>query len=330
MVTNADRSRIYLSSWVPGEGRVYAIDTATRSVIGFAAAGNAQNRSIAISPDGLRVYSFRREGATPNQTMGILVLDALTLAEIATVPIAGPSCTTTFTDIVVVPDGRIVAAVCTDGVRVIDPVTFAVAVRGAPLSSTSSRLLGVSPDGSEVYVGTGSNAISVFGTTAIAALNVDTGASVALTWNVPPAGSYPGFSSGTVPTRVTVVPVAGGSPQDTIYLFSYFATSASNVPIAWTRAQDLTPGLNGGNRHITRLAAVGSTAILGVDGGGLFGLSGRLEAVRRIAINPASPGASLITAQGAFLSLPGVSNLSDIVVLGPLFADGFEAAPVAP
>jgi DNA-binding beta-propeller fold protein YncE len=329
MVANADRSRIYLSSWVSGQGRVYAIDTATRGVLGFAAAGNAQNRSIAISPDGLRVYSFKREGATPNLTIGIMVLDALTLAEIATVPITGANCTTTFSDIVVMPDGRIVAAICTDGVRVIDPVTFAVAVRGAPLPSTNSRLLGVSPDGSEVYVGTGSNAISVFGTTAIAALNVDTGASVALTWNVPPAGSYPGFDSGTAPTRVTVVPVVGGSPQDTIYLFSYFAASASNVPIAWARAADLTPALNGGNRHVTRLAAVGSTAVIGMDGGGLVGLSGRLGAVRRIAIDPASTTASLVTSQGAFLDLPGVSNLTDIVVVSPLFADGFEAGPVA-
>lgn len=329
MVTNADRSRIYLSSWVTGQGRVYAIDTATRSVLGFAAAGNAQNRSIAISPDGLRVYSFKREGATPNLTIGIMVLDAVTLAEIATVPITGPNCTTTFTDIVVMPDGRIVAAICTDGVRVVDPVTFAVAVRGSPLPSTNSRLLGVSPDGSEVYVGTGSNAISVFGTTAIAALNVDTGASVAVTWNVPPAGSYPGFDSGSGPTRVTVVPVLGGSPQDAIYLFSYFSAAAPNVPIAWARAADLTPALNGGNRQLTRLAAVGSTAVLGVDGGGLVGLSGRVGAVRRIAIDPAATGSSLVTAQGAFLSLPGVGNLSDIVVVSPLFADGFESAPVA-
>ena len=329
MVANADRSRIYLSSWVSGQGRVYAIDTATRSVLGFVAAGNAQNRSIAISPDGLRVYSFKREGAAPNLSIGIMVLDALTLAEIATVPITGPNCTTTFTDIVVMPDGRIVAAICTDGVRVIDPVTFAVAVRGAPLPSTNSRLLGVSPDGSEVYVGTGSNAIGVFGTTAIAALNVDTGTSAALTWNVPPAGSYPGFDSGTAPTRVTVVPVAGGAPQDTIYLFSYFSAGASNVPIAWARAADLSPATNSGNRHLTRLAAVGSTAVLGVDGGGLFGLSGRLDAVRRVAIDPASTGSNLITSQGAFLTLPGVSNLTDIVVVSPLFADGFESGPVA-
>ena len=240
MVADADRTRIYLSSWVASVGsRVYAIDTATRSVVGFAPAGNAQNRAIAISPDGLRVYAFRREGASPNLTTAVLVLDALTLAEIASVPITGTNCATSLRDIVVMPDGRIVANACTDGLRIIDPVTFAVELGGS-LPSTASRLLGVSPDGLEVYVGTGSNTIGVFGTTGLRAINVNTGEGNSVTWNVPPAGSYPAFASDSVPTRMTVVPVPGLPPDQTLYFFSYFAASASNVPLVWTRAASLS------------------------------------------------------------------------------------------
>jgi hypothetical protein len=325
MVANGDRSRIYVSSWQSfGEGRVYAIDPATRSVIGSIAAGNAQNRAIAISPDGLRVYTFKREGASPDQTIGILVIDALTMAEIATVPITGPGCTTNFRDLVVVPDGRIVAGICNDGLRIIDPVTFSVAVRG-DASSANARLLGFSPDGSEVYIGAGSNAISVFGITGLRAFNVDTGVVNDLTWNVPSAPSYPGFSSSAAPVRLAVVPVAGGAPGDAIYLFSYFSPGAANEPIAWARASTL----GGGVRQLTRLAAVGSTAIVGVAENGLVGLSARLGSARRIAIDPLVNDASLITAQGGFLSLPGVGTLTDVVITSPLFLDGFESEEVA-
>lgn len=326
MVANADRSKIYLSSWSSTSGgQVYAIDAATRIASAPAPAGNAQNRAIAISPDGLRVYTFRREGASPNQTIGILVLDALTLAEIATVPITGSNCTTNFRDLVVVPDGRIVAGICNDGLRVVDPVTFDVAVRGGSAASLG-RLLGVSPDGSEVYIGVGSNNISVFGVTGLRAFNVETGVSVDLTWNVPAAPSYPGFSSSAAPVRLTVVPVAGGLPGDAIYFFSYFSAGAANEPVVWARASSLS----GGARQVTRLAAVGSTAVLGFGDDGLLGLSARLNNVRRIAINPAATDASLITSQGAFLSLPGVGTLTDIVVAKPLFGDGFEGEEEPP
>lgn len=325
MVANADRSRIYVSSWLSsGEGRVYAIDTATRSVIGSIAAGNAQNRAIAISPDGLRLYTFKREGAAPDVTVGVMVIDALAMTEIATVPITGANCPTTLRDLVVVPDGRIVVGVCTDGLRIVDPVTFDVAVRGGAPSSIG-RLLGVSPDGSEVYIGAGSNAISVFGITGLRAFNVDSGVSTDLTWNVPQAPSYPGFSSSAAPVRLAVVPVAGGAPGDAIYLFSYFSAGAANEPIAWARASTLS----GGVRQLTRLAAVGSTAIVGVAENGLVGLSARLGSARRIAIDPLANDASLITAQGGFLSLPGVGTLTDVVITSPLFLDGFESEQVA-
>ncbi|MFO0043363.1 MAG: YncE family protein [Pseudomonadota bacterium] len=330
MVANADRSRVYVSSWssISG-GQVYAIDTATRTASGPAPAGNAQNRAIAISPDGLRVYTFKREVVSTNETIGVLVLDALTLAEIATVPITGPGCTTNFRDLVVMPDGRIVAGICNDGLRISDPVTFAVAVRGGAPAALG-RLLGVSPDGSEIYIGTGSNAINVFGITGLRTFNVDTGVSTDLTWNVPVAPSYPGFTTSAAPVRLTVVPVVGGLPGDAIYLFSYFSAGAPNEPIAWARASTLSSGL----RQLTRLAAVGSTAVIGVGEDGLLGLSARGNNVRRIAIDPGATDASLITSQGAFLSLPGVGTLTDIVVVKPLFADGFEgdaaAVPSAP
>jgi hypothetical protein len=327
MVSNADRTRIYVSSWTDAtpdnRGEIYAIDTRTRRVVGSAVVGLVQNRTVAISPDDLRVYTFKVELVGGVGALSVAVLDATTLAGIASVPINGQGCLQNTRQVYAMPDGRIVVNACSDGLRVIDPVTFAVATRGST-PNTSERLLGHSPDGSEVYLGTGSTSLGVFGTTGVRALNVDTGASVDLTWNVPPAGSYPGFGSGTSPSRLTVVPVAGGTPDEAIYLFSYFSAGFSNTPIAWARAASLSNGA----RQLTGLAAVGGTAVVGVDVGGLVGLSGRLDSARRVLIDPASSSAT-IASSGDFVSMPGLGTLADIIVVpyapDPLFNDDFES-----
>lgn len=329
MVANADRSRIYVSSWTDASpdnrGEVYAIDTRTRRVVGSATVGLSQNRTVAISPDDLRVYTFQVELVDGVGALRVAVLDASTLTSIASVPIEGPSCLQSKREVHVVPDGRIVVNACTDGLRIIDPVTFAVVARGST-ANTSERLLGHSPDGSEVYLGLGSSSLGVFGTTGVRAVSVDTGASVDLTWNVPPAGSYPGFGSGTSPSRLTVVPVVGGAPGDTIYLFSYFSAGSANAPVVWARASTLSGGL----RQLTGLAAVGSTAVIGVAPDGVVGLSGRLDSARRVLVDPASSTAT-IASSGDFLSLPGLGTLADIIVVpyapDPLFGDDFEADP---
>jgi hypothetical protein len=327
MVANADRSRIYVSSWTDAtpdnRGEIYAIDTRTRRVVDSAAVGLLQNRTVAISPDDLRVYTFKVTSVGGVSSLSVAVLDALTLDEIASVPVTGASCLQNTRQVYVVPDGRIVVNACSDGLRVIDPVTFTVATRGTT-PNTSERLLGHSPDGSEVYLGTGSTSLGVFGTTGVRALNLATGASVDLTWNVPPAGSYPGFGSGSAPSRLTVVPVVGGTPDEAIYLFSYFSAGFSNTPIAWARAASLSNGV----RQLTGLAAVGGTAVVGVDVGGLVGLSGRLDSARRVLIDPASSSAT-IASSGDFVSMPGLGTLADIIVVpyapDPLFNDDFES-----
>ena len=321
MVANADRTRIYLSSaTLSGSvaGQVHVIDTRTRQRIATAAVGNAQNRTIALSPDGQRVYTFKREGSGSSLSKGVVVLDAVTLAEIATVPLIGSGCATNSGEVLVMPDGRIVASGCSDGLRVIDPVSFAVSSGGAT-PTAAAPLLGVSPDGSEVYVpqpvqgGPG-----VFGATGVRAINPSTGASTVLTWNVPPASSYPGFGSGLL-SRIAVV----GSGPAAVYYFCYFDPGFSNTAIAWATASSLNA------RQLIGLAAIGATAVVGAEAAGQIGLSGRTGSVRRLAFGtPNGLSPPPVSATSSFLSLPGVGSLSDIIVVPypqeVVFVDGFE------
>ena len=148
MVTNADRSQIWLSSWrdLPAlfnEGQVHRIDTRTRQVVASQAVGIRQNRTIALSPDASRVYTWKQESVDGVNSIGIAVLEANTLAEIAVVPITGPSCLQFAEQIAVAPDGRIVAGGCADGLRIIDPVTLAVTI-GATTPVTSTPIFGFS------------------------------------------------------------------------------------------------------------------------------------------------------------------------------------------
>mgnify|MGYP001809878208 CR=1 FL=1 len=321
MVANADRTRIYLSSATTSggvAGQVHVIDTRTRQRIASVAVGNAQNRTIALSPDGQRVYTFKREGSGPSLSKGVIVLDAVTLAEIATVPLVGSGCAANAGQVLAMPDGRIVASGCSDGLRVIDPVSFAVSF-GGTTPTAEAPLLGVSPDGSEVYVpqpvpgGPG-----VFGATGVRAIHPSTGASTVLTWNVPQAGSYPGFGS-SVLSRVAVV----GSGPDAVYYFCYLDPGFSNAAIGWATPASL------GARQLIGLAAVGSTAVIGADPSGQIGLSGRLGSIRRLAFGtPSGLTPPPVSATSSFLSLPGVGTLSDIIVVPypqeVVFVDGFE------
>lgn len=308
MVANSDRSRIYLSSWIQNQGQVYAIDTRTRSVLAMAPAGTRQNRAIAISPDGQRVYTFRGEGSAPDNTIGILVLNAASLTEIVTIPITGANCTTSFTDIVVVPDGRVVANICTDGLRVIDPVNLTVSVRGS-----NSRLLGVAPDGLEIYA-SAVGSVSAFGSTGVRTVEVSSGTSTNVTWNVS-GSSFPGFGNAQA-IRATVVP----GNVDPLVFMTYFDPGFANAATGIGRTSSLMPP----SRQLTAISDVGTAAIMGVDETGRLGLVGRPEGIKRIRIDPQASGAAVISADSAILALPGLGTISDIIVLGPLFADGFE------
>ncbi|MBL8273713.1 MAG: hypothetical protein JNJ74_07880, partial [Xanthomonadales bacterium] len=118
MVANGDATRLWVSSYLPASvgverrGMVYAIDTASRRVVGSVAVGNRQNRAIAISPDASRIYTFRQEGSAPNATIALAVLDAQTLATLADAALPVTECLQFVADIKVHPDGRIFVSGC--------------------------------------------------------------------------------------------------------------------------------------------------------------------------------------------------------------------------
>jgi DNA-binding beta-propeller fold protein YncE len=323
MVANPSGSRIYLSSAQSGNGLVHAIDTATYEVVATAGAGAAQNRTIAISPDGSRVYTWK-VGSSPQ--LGVLVLDAADLTEIATVPITGNNCVSGRNDIFVMPDGRIVANACNDGLRIIDPVTLAVGV-GPTLPAGSGSLLGASPDGAELYVArTGALGVAA-GNTGVRAIDLATGVPSEFTWELLPAGSFPGFASGAAIRRLTVIKAPGASLADTWYYAGYYSAGGV-VPVAYARASDLAPNASGvRNRRMIGLVAISGAMALGSADGKLGLAASGSGSLRRLRFNPEfSPPQSHVTAAGALVPFPGTSTLSDMIVLGiaSLFCDGFE------
>jgi hypothetical protein len=327
MVANADRTLIYLSSWadVPGlfnEGQVYVIDTRLRRVIASRAVGIKQNRSIALSPDGLRVYTWKLESVDGVTTIGVAVLDAITLAEIAVAPISGPSCIQFASQIAVAPDGRIVAAGCDDGLRIIDPVTFAVSIGGLAARS-SSPVYGFSPDGGEVYVAAaGTGAVSAGGT-GVRAIDLTTGIGTDFFWQVP--GGSPVFPNGSGAVRMVVVQRPDDLPGDPTVFFSY-DSSFGNTPLAWARASDLAPPAGPRVRRMIGRAALGPASAVGASPDGSIGLGARLGGIRRLLFE--TPGAEVVAADGAILPFLGVGTLTDVIVSpylpDPLFQDNFE------
>ncbi|MCE3003536.1 MAG: YncE family protein [Xanthomonadaceae bacterium] len=323
MVRSPDGSRIFLSSASGSSGSVYAIDVATRQVVESAAAGIAQNRTIAISPDGSRVYTWK---VTSSTEIGVLVLDANDLSEIATVPITGSNCVNGRNDVFVMPDGRIIANACNDGLRIIDPQTLAVGV-GPTLPTGSGSLLGTSPDGVELYVSR-SGALGVAANnTGVRAIDLATGVASEFTWSLPPAGSFPGFASGAGIRRLSVVKVPGASLANTYYYATYLSAGGV-VPIAYARASDLVPGPGGTrNRRMIGLVAISGATSLGSANGRLGFATAGLNAIRRLRFDPEFvPPANHVTAAGSAVSFTGTSTLTDVIVFGDgeLFCDGYE------
>lgn len=323
MVRSPDGSRIFVSSAQSGSGSVYAIDTASREVVASAAAGIVQNRTLAISPDGSRVYTWKVTGPS---AIGVLVLDATDLSEIATVPITGTGCLTGRNDVFVMPDGRIVANACSDGLRIIDPQTLAVGV-GPTLPSGSGRILGASPDGAELYVSR-SGALGVAaGNTGVRAIDLATGVPSEFSWDLPPAGSFPGFANGASIQRLTVVRAPGASLANT-YVYATYSSAGGAVPVAYARASDLAPGAGGQrNRRMIGLVAIPGVSSLGSANGRLGLATAGSGGIRRVRFDPEfAPPSSHVLAGGAVVPFAGTSTLTDVIVFGSgdLFCDGYE------
>ncbi len=324
MVANADRSRIYLSSWrfanPQNQGLIYVIDTRLRQVVaGPVVVGLKQNRTIGISPDGMRVYTWKLESVNGVTSIGVVVLDAITLAEIATVPITGANCIATATNVAVSPDGRIVATVCTDGVRIIDPVTFAVTLGGLPTVG-NARILGFSPDGGEVYV-SGLGPVN-FTNTGIRAIDLTTGAGNDFSWNLGVGGNL-AISSGAQAFRMHTVRRPSDPPDDPTVYFSYFAAGANN-PVAWASGSALVAR----QRTLIGRGAAGPGSSIGISPDGTVGLTARIGGVQRVVTEPASDPLLRIAPSGSILAQTGVASFTDIIVVPYppdfVFQNGFE------
>ena len=325
MVANAARSQIWLSSWrnLPGlnEARVHRIDTGLRQVVATAAVGIRQNRTIALSPDESRVYTWKQESIDGVSSIAVAVLDATTLAEIAVVPITGPSCLQFASQIAVAPDGRIVAAGCSDGLRIIDPATLAVTLGASPPLS-SSAILGFSPDGIEVYVPTAAGASAA--NAGVHAIDLDTGVGSSFSWSV--SDGAPGFPQGSSATRMTVVQRPDDPPGNPTVFFTY-ASSFGNPPVAWAKASDLAPAEGPRERRLLGRLLVGPASSLGAAVDGRVGLGARIGGIRRLQFG-SSPSDPVVAADGNIVNLAGVGPLTDVVIppsiTDILFADDFD------
>lgn len=320
MVANADRSMIWLSSWrdlgATNEALVHRIDTRSRQVVASRAVGNRQNRTIALSPDASRVYTWKQQTNDGVTTIGVVVLDAMSLDEIAVVPISGPSCLQFAAHIGVAPDGRIVATGCADGLRIIDPVTLAVSI-GSVTPVTASFVLGFSPDGAEVYVN-GGGAVTGGGTgTGVRAIDLDTGVGTDFHW----AGGGASFPTNSAIARMIVVQRPTDPPGDPTVFFTY-ASAFGNPPIAWARASDLAPAQGPRVHRLLGRTNVGPATSFAASPDGTLGLGARIGGIQRILVD------GELAADGPVVALVGVANLSDVVIPPPLvdalFADGFD------
>ena len=325
MVSNAARSQIWLSSWRdlpgPNEGRVHRIDTGLRQVVATATVGSRQNRTIALSPDESRVYTWKQVTVGDKTTIGVVVLDAMSLAEIAVVPISGPGCLEFAEHVAVAPDGRIVASGCNDGLRLIDPSTLVVSLGAVPPLS-SSPILGFSPDGAEVYVPNGT--VASAGNPGVRAIDLDSGVGSDFYWSV--TGSPVGFPQGSTAARMTVVQRPADPPGDPTVFFTY-ASAFGNPPVAWAKASDLAPAIGPRERRLLGRTNVGPASSFGAAVDGTIGLGGRINGIRRLVFG-ATPADPVVATDGSIVDLAGVGSLTDIVVPPPtidlLFADGFD------
>jgi DNA-binding beta-propeller fold protein YncE len=326
MVATADRSRIYLSSYIaqsfgnPARGMVYLIDTASRRVVNTASVGNRQNRTIALSPDESRVYTFKQTGsaAVGDAAIGVAVLNADTLAELALAPLPTTECLQTAKEVIVHPDGRIFVSGCSDFIRMIDPITLNVSTLAPHPAGTVGRMLGFSPNGAELYVPVGS--ADVGGNAGLVAIDIATGTSANFYYDLQSSsGSI--FPNGSQALRMLTVQRPDDAANDPTVFFTY-ASAAGNSPVVHARSSDLSPAVGAPLRRILSRHNIGASSVMGASANASQGIGTRLGGMQKIYFSP--PGIAPIAAVGNGLSLPGVSNLSDIIVDDGFFCSGFE------
>lgn len=323
MVATHDRKTIYLSSWrssgsgLSAAGQIYRIDTAFRRVTAVANVGARQNRTVALSPDEQRVYTWKQVTEDGVTRLDLAVLDATTLTELASTTLPTDMCLATAYDILVHPDGRILLSGCQDGLRIADPDTLALTLVG-PMPSGNPRLLGFTPQGDAVLT-PAIGSVSAFGITGIAAMDLQTGSITAVGWQLS-GSSFPGFPTGSAAFRMTRVQRSTDLPDNPLFVFSYF-TANGNSPVAYATADDLALS----PPRLTGLVDLGPMSSFGADPDGEQGIGGRLGALRRVSIAASEP---VLSTDGVNLALSGVDTLTDIVITDQpyafVFADGME------
>jgi hypothetical protein len=313
-VISPDYNRIYLASYIPAsvgilaQGKIYAIDTVQRRVVADATVGLTQNRALAISPDGNKLYSWKVTNDGVSSTRNIAVLNSADLSEIATVPLA-PSCLQNTGDIAVHPDGRVFFSGCTEGIYVMNPNTLALTVFVQP-PNTNTVIMGFSPDGAELYVPTL--------TTTVRAYNVSTGASNDFFFNLP-SGS-PAISGGA--HRMVISKRVNTSLGTEPVFFTFFNAASGGLAIAHARRDELAPASGSPTRRFVGSIAIGPADVIGLDVVSEFALTGRLSEIRKQTLSDAS--GAVIAPVGAIQALPGVWRKTDIVFTDEFFRDGLE------
>lgn len=324
MVATADRSRIYLSSYVaqsvgnPARGMVYRIDTASRRVVSSTSVGLRANRTIALSPDESKVYTFKQTNEGDNPAIGVAVLDADTLAELAVAPLPTTECLPTAKEVMVHPDGRIFVSGCSDFIRIIDPITLSVSTLTPHPAGTVGRMLGFSPNGDELYIPVGT--ADVGGNAGLMAIDI-ANATLANFYYDLQSSSGSIFPNGSQALRMLTVQRPDDAANDPTVFFTY-ASAAGNSPVVHARSSELSPATGAPLRRILSRHNIGASSVMGASVNASQGIGTRLGGMQKIYFSP--PGIAPIAAIGNGLSLPGVSNLSDIIVDDGFFCNGFE------
>lgn len=323
MVANPDRSRLYVVSRTlaaagqPAEMRVNMVSTFQRRILRTVVVGLSTGRAIGISPDGSQLYVWKQ--TVSPQAISVAVLDARTLTEIGTVPLPWAECGTIHQDIAVAPDGRIITSICTDGLRVIDPVTLVPTT--LPLSSgLAYDFIGFSPDGQEVYMRHTLSASSF--EPKLAAIHLDTGVRSEVAFDLP-EGS-PSFGGAAAARMIRVQRPADPPGSPTVFL-TYPAVAGGAPPIASTPLETLAPP----NRRLTQLTSLGAPAahIIGASEDGYVGIIGNQRYLRRVSFDPNLPGTPIAVDGDLIEIAPSGSNplwLGNIIFARPLLEDGFE------
>ncbi|HEX9935750.1 MAG TPA: YncE family protein [Longimicrobium sp.] len=138
-VTPDGRSMLLSSDARGSSPTVVRLDAATLAVTGTSPALDSLPLSLAVAPDGSRVFAALNDGF-------LGVLDATTLALLPTPRTGFPT-----NWIAVTPDGRRLLASVTGGIAVLDPATLEPLRANVPLSPQPQGLA-VSRDGTRVYV----------------------------------------------------------------------------------------------------------------------------------------------------------------------------------